>query len=99
MNYDEPSESLIARVTDTGVGLSSQDAQKLFKKFGKLKRTASENSEGLGLGLCIVKKIVEEAGGKIHVFSKGVNRGSTFSFSMKVKKFGSFQQADEYLRA
>ena len=40
---------------------------RLFTRFGKLQRTAKINSEGLGLGLTIVKQIVESAGGKVTV--------------------------------
>ena len=42
------------------------------------------NREGIGLGLTIVKQIVEKSGGKITVYSEGVGKGSTFSFNMKM---------------
>ena len=61
--------------------------KKLFNRFGKLQRTAKMNSEGIGLGLTIVKQIVELTGGEIKVESKGVGRGSTFSFEMPMKAF------------
>lgn len=38
---------------------------KLFTRFGKLERTAAQNSEGIGLGLTIVKQIVQKSGGAI----------------------------------
>ena len=37
------------------MGIKEEDIEKLFTRFGKLKRTAAMNSEGLGLGLTIVK--------------------------------------------
>ena len=40
------------------------------------------NSEGLGLGLSIVKQIVELARGEVSVTSRGINKGSTFKFRM-----------------
>jgi len=46
-------------VKDTGVGINDEDIPKLFSRFGKLKRTAKMNSEGIGLGLTIVVKIIE----------------------------------------
>ena len=55
----EPENLLVLHVEDTGVGIMSQDFPKLFSRFGKLQRTASINSEGIGLGLTIVKQIVE----------------------------------------
>ena len=57
---------------------------KLFKLFGKLDRNAEVNREGTGIGLTICQKIVQNNNGAIDVSSKGVNRGSTFSFSMKM---------------
>ena len=73
---------LVVDVIDTGVGIAAEDMAALFSRFGKLHRTASMNSEGIGLGLTIVKQIVESAKGKVTVTSEGVGKGSTFSFSM-----------------
>lgn len=42
------------------------------------------NSEGIGLGLTIVKQIVESLGGSIQAASAGINQGSTFTFCMKM---------------
>ena len=44
------------------------------------------NVEGIGLGLAICKRIVENSGGEITVSSDGENRGSTFKFSMHMEK-------------
>ena len=49
-----------------------------------MKRTAAINSDGIGLGLTIVKQIVEAGGGQIKVKSDGVEKGSKFSFSMQM---------------
>lgn len=49
------------------------------------------NSEGIGLGLTIVKQIVEKSGGKIIVNSEGIGRGSTFSFNMKMNTIAQLQ--------
>ena len=70
---------------DTGVGIAEEDMEKLFNRFGKLQRTAKMNSEGIGLGLTIVKQIVELTGGEIKVYSGGVGRGSTFGFRMPMR--------------
>ena len=51
-NYDE--ECLTVGVKDSGVGISVEDQKKLFKHFGKLKRTSDMNHEGIGLGLIII---------------------------------------------
>ena len=82
--YDEEEKSLVMHVKDTGAGIASEDMPKLFKKFCRLKRTAEINNDGIGLGLTIVKQIVEMAQGKVWVTSQGINRGSTFFFSMEL---------------
>ena len=72
-------------VEDTGVGISAADLPLLFSRFGKLHRTAELNNEGIGLGLTIVKQIVEASGGSIIAESGGPNRGSCFIFSMQMR--------------
>ena len=69
MSYDDDSKLLVVQVTDTGSGIHKNDLPKLFSKFGKLHRTANMNSDGIGLGLTIVKQIVEKSGGKVSVKS------------------------------
>ena len=73
---------LIVYVIDTGAGIAEEDFPKLFTRFGKLNRTAHQNNEGIGLGLTIVKQIVEASGGDICFHSDGPGLGSTFCFSM-----------------
>ena len=55
--YEPRTEMLTVDVTDTGFGITAEDYPKLFTRFGKLQRTAKMNSEGIGLGLTIVKHI------------------------------------------
>ena len=54
-SYDVTLQMLIVHVEDTGVGIAEEDLGKLFSQFGKLHRTADINSQGIGLGLTIVK--------------------------------------------
>ena len=66
-------------VTDTGIGISAEDLAKLFKPFVQLDSKLSRQYEGTGLGLVLVKKMVEMQGGSVEVKSEpGV--GSVFSF-------------------
>ena len=85
VSYDFLTSSLIVSVEDTGVGIAHEDFPKLFSRFGKLQRTAKMNGEGIGLGLNIVKQIVELCEGDIYVESEGVGHGSTFKFSMAMQ--------------
>ena len=85
MAYDETEEMLCCQVVDNGKGIKSEDMTKLFKCFGKLKRTAEINSEGIGMGLMICQNLVQMNQGTISAHSEGPNKGSTFSFSMHMK--------------
>ena len=83
--YDYEEGCLYVHVKDTGKGIAEEDLRKLFTRFGKLQRTALANSEGIGLGLNIVRTIIEKAGGSINVHSDGVDKGSTFYFRIPMK--------------
>ena len=83
---------------DTGHGIHQKDISGLFKKFGKLKRTAAINSAGIGLGLTIVEQIVESGGGRVSVFSKGLKKGSTFSFTLILEQQKKEADIEELLR-
>jgi hypothetical protein len=69
------SEVLI-RVSDTGQGLSAQQLEHLFEPFNRLGRE-NDSSEGTGIGLAIVKALVERMGGSVHVESHA-GQGSVF---------------------
>ena len=81
-SYDLLNEKLIVHVIDTGIGINSLEKEKLFSMFGKVERSAGLNQEGIGIGLMICKRIIENSGGNIMVESEGENKGSTFIFSM-----------------
>ena len=99
MAYLHDSERLVVHVTDTGVGIAADDIPKLFTRFGKLHRTAYMNNDGLGLGLTIVKNIVEASDGQIQVFSEGIGKGTTVCFDIKLQSMqnqnGERQQIQE----
>ena len=94
--YNEEYSCLVVHVCDTGVGIAEEDIPKLFTRFGKLHRTAHMNSTGIGLGLTIVKQIIEQAKGEIEIRSDGLGKGTTFIFSMRVEKVLLDLQEDEY---
>lgn len=66
-------------VKDTGIGMSTEDMNQLFRPFRQLNPYLTREFEGTGLGLVLVKKFIEMHGGKIRVESK-IGEGSIFSF-------------------
>ncbi len=65
-------------VRDNGIGIDSSHHQKVFGLFDRLQ----PDKEGSGLGLALVKRVVEVHGGRVWVESEGEGRGSTFCFSV-----------------
>ena len=66
------------------MGVTESELPKLFNKFGKLQRTAAINHDGIGLGLTLVKQIVEKNNGAIGIESDGENKGTLFCVSMQI---------------
>jgi len=65
-------------VSDNGMGIENQYKERIFALFEKLNPTI----EGTGIGLALVKRIVETHGGEIWVESEGLGKGSTFFFTI-----------------
>ena len=68
------------KITDFGVGIETKDQSKIFEKFARIENHLTRKTEGSGLGLYIVKNLVEKMGGRITVKSstEPPNNGSTF---------------------
>lgn len=73
------------KITDTGVGIAKEDVSKLFQKFSIVgeQYIRKTNTQSTGLGLYICKSLVELHGGRIWVESEGINKGSTFHFTLR----------------
>jgi signal transduction histidine kinase len=72
-------------VEDTGIGFGDEERKHVFEKFFRSERPEVKKQTGTGLGLFIVKEIVEKMGGKIELFSRE-GEGSTFRFSLAIAK-------------
>lgn len=72
-------------VSDTGVGIPKDKISKLFEKFYQVDSSISRKYGGTGLGLSITKQLIELQGGKIWAESQGLNRGTTFHFTLPIK--------------
>lgn len=72
---------IIISVNDNGIGIPKSNSGKIFTKFYRADNTAKIKTEGTGLGLYIIKNILEQTGGKIWFISEE-NEGSTFSVAI-----------------
>ncbi len=82
---DSQEERIILRVIDTGIGIKPEDMDKLFKSFVQIESSLSRRYEGTGLGLALVKNIIELHGGSISVTSE-LGKGSQFTVILPWKK-------------
>jgi len=75
-------ETVKVAIKDSGVGIPSDEMNKLFNKFSRTKDANKTSVTGTGLGLYIAKKMVEAHKGDIKVSSEGVGKGTTFIIEM-----------------
>jgi signal transduction histidine kinase/CheY-like chemotaxis protein len=75
-------ETLVIRVRDEGPGLSAEDLSRLFGRFQRLSARPTGGESSTGLGLSIVKRIIELHGGGVDAESPGPGRGSTFTIRL-----------------
>ncbi len=74
-------EEASLEIVDTGYGIPEEDQAQLFQPFHRIKTRETYTIEGTGLGLYLVKKIIERHGGTVHFHSEYGN-GSTFGFCL-----------------
>lgn len=84
VKIDRQGDSAIIAVRDQGVGIRKRDVSKLFNKFSRLDNEFSANSEGSGLGLYWVRKVVQLHYGTVEVDSRE-GKGSTFKVKLPVR--------------
>lgn len=84
----DPWVSLEFTVSDTGIGISENDTNKLFKSFSQIDSALSRKYEGTGLGLAITSRLVEMMGGRLDVKSD-LGKGTQFNFSVAFGKADS----------
>lgn len=77
VQIEQVDECAILRVRDEGPGISDEDRQKLFRKFTRLSARPTGGEHSTGLGLSIVKYIIEASGGKIYCESR-LGEGASF---------------------
>ncbi|MCC6070030.1 PAS domain-containing protein [Massilia sp. GCM10020059] len=70
------------RVTDNGIGMAPEVLARAFELFSQAERTSDRSQGGLGIGLALVKSLVELHGGTVSAHSDGIGAGSTFTLCL-----------------
>jgi signal transduction histidine kinase len=82
-------EQAVVRVADSGVGIPADMLPKVFDLFTQVDRNFDRAQGGLGIGLALVKKLVELHGGAVSAESPGPDRGSTFTVRLPLAGDGT----------
>ncbi|HEV3416274.1 MAG TPA: ATP-binding protein [Pirellulales bacterium] len=75
---------LVVRVRDTGIGIAAEMLPRVFEPFTQAKQSLDRSQGGLGIGLNLVRKIVELHGGEVSAESDGPRNGSTFTIHLPI---------------
>lgn len=76
-------EQIALKVSDTGVGIPSEKLEHIFERFYQVDGSARRRYGGVGLGLALIKELVEVYGGRVTVESR-VDVGSTFTILLPI---------------
>ena len=79
---DGPRKRVVISVRDTGVGMDQSTLERIFQPFMQAESTLDRSRGGLGLGLALVKGMVELHGGRVTATSPGIGRGAEFTIEL-----------------
>jgi signal transduction histidine kinase len=85
-------QNVLLRVSDTGVGFSSEFHPFLFNRFSQEADVYTKECGGLGIGLSLVRNLVELHGGEVKAFSEGPGKGATFLVRLPLIQNGSCEK-------
>jgi CheY-like chemotaxis protein/nitrogen-specific signal transduction histidine kinase len=107
MVYEPPAQpleegqarSLVVSVHDTGSGLEADQLARIWDRFYQVDSTVKRRSGGAGLGLTIVRNLIDLHSGQVWAYSAGQGKGSTFNFSLPIVQgqYGTYARPGERL--
>ena len=78
INVERRAAEVVVSVRDSGIGIAADKLPGLFEMFSQVESALSRSRGGLGIGLCLVKQLVEMHGGRVEACSEGLGKGSEF---------------------
>ncbi len=82
VRIERDGDYIVFSITDTGIGISEKEMPYMFSEFYRTPKAKLVDTEGMGIGLYMSKRIIERHGGRVWVVSPGPNFGSTFYMSL-----------------
>jgi PAS domain S-box-containing protein len=86
LTADREGDELVLRVKDTGIGLSPEMQSRVFDLFAQADLSLDRSQGGLGIGLTLVRSLVEHHGGSVSVRSAGLGQGSEFTVRLPLPR-------------
>lgn len=90
LSVDVDGDHVRIKVSDNGIGMPPKLVERVFEMFAQAERSSDRTQGGLGIGLALVRSLVELHGGTVHARSEGPGTGSTFTICLPQLR----QQAD-----
>jgi signal transduction histidine kinase/ActR/RegA family two-component response regulator len=84
VSVEHAGSQMEVKVADTGRGIRADFLPHVFERFRQADKATSQRKGGLGLGLAIVRQLVELHGGTVHAASDGEGRGATFTIRLPI---------------
>lgn len=85
----------VITIKDTGIGISSDQLERVFELFSQVQTALSRSRGGLGIGLSLTKQLITMHGGSVHARSKGLGFGSEFEVRMPLAAGGEHAEVVE----
>jgi CheY-like chemotaxis protein/two-component sensor histidine kinase len=82
LRLEQDGADWVLTVSDDGIGMEAALVEHVFDLFTQAERTPDRSQGGLGLGLALVKSLVELHGGSVRAYSPGLSKGSTFTLRL-----------------
>jgi CheY-like chemotaxis protein len=83
LTAEQEGAEVVFRIRDSGIGVPSSALATIFELFTQVEQTLDRSQGGLGIGLTLVKRLVEMQGGSVSAFSAGKNLGSEFTVRLQ----------------
>ena len=84
LTVEQEGEQAVIKVRDDGIGIAAEHIPRLFEMFAQVDTSLERSRDGLGIGLTLVKTLVEMHGGTVDARSAGLGRGSEFTVRLPV---------------
>lgn len=95
LNVNKETNTILLEVSDTGMGIPKDKQELIFERFGQVDSNLSRHAEGTGIGLSLVKKLVDVLDGKIELESE-LGRGSTFRITLPANQYLEKEKHNEF---